>query len=105
MQRVRKGDEIVVTAGKDKGRKGKVLTVSPAADRVVVEGINIVTKHIKPKREHERGQRVTQEAALHLSNVMLVDPKTGEPTRVGVKTLEDGRRVRFAKKSGEQIDK
>ena len=105
MQRVRHGDTVVVIAGKQKGTKGKVLRVAPTADRVVVEGVNVRTKHIKPSQANPQGGRVKREFPIHLSNVMLADPKTGEPTRVRVSVLTDGRRVRVAVKSGEQIDK
>ncbi len=105
MQRVRTGDAVVVIAGKQKGAKGKVLRVAPAADKVTIEGVNVRTKHIKPSQANPQGGRVKREFPIHLSNVMLADPKTGEPTRVRVSTLADGRRVRVAVKSGEQIDK
>ena len=105
MERVRKDDDVVVIAGKYKGSKGKVLRVLPGADRVLVAGVNVVTKHVKPTRQNQRGGIEKREAPIHLSNVMLQDPKTGEPTRVRVKFLEGGRKVRIAVKSGEQIDK
>lgn len=109
MQRIRSGDEVVVIAGKNKGSHGKVLRVEPGEatedDRVVVQGVNIVTKHVKPSRENPQGGIQKREAALHISNVMLADPKTGDPTRVRFKTLENGTKVRIAVKSGEQIDK
>jgi large subunit ribosomal protein L24 len=105
MERVRKDDDVVVIAGKYKGSKGKVLRVLPGAERVLVAGVNVVTKHVKPTRRNQRGGIEKREAPIHLSNVMLQDPKTGEPTRVRVKFLEGGRKVRIAVKSGEQIDK
>ncbi len=105
MQRVRQGDTVVVIAGKQKGTKGRVLRVIPADDRAVIEGVNVRTKHIKPTQANPQGGRVKREYPIHLSNVMLADPKTGEPTRVRISTLTDGRRVRIAVKSGEQIDK
>lgn len=105
MQRIKKDDEVVVVAGKNKGSHGKVLRVIPETDRVVVQGVNIVTKHVKPSRENPQGGIQKREAAIHLSNVMLADPKTGDPTRVRFKTLESGTKVRVAVKSGEQIDK
>lgn len=104
MQRIRKDDTVVIVAGKDKGKSGKVLQVMPGSDRVVVEGINLVIKNIKPRRQHEKGQRLQMEAPIHLSNVQIADPKDGKPTRVGIKVLESGNRVRFARRSGEQID-
>ncbi len=105
MERVRKDDEVVVISGKYKGTKGKVLRVLPGADRVLVAGVNVVTKHVKPTRRNQRGGIEKREAPIHLSNVMLQDPKDGEPTRVSIKFLEDGRKVPVAAKSGEQIDK
>jgi large subunit ribosomal protein L24 len=105
MQKIRKGDKVVVIAGKSKGARGQVLQVLPAADKVVVQGVNVVTKHVKPTRRNQRGGIEKREAPIHISNVMLADPKTGEPTRVRVMTLEGGRKVRVAVKSGEQIDK
>ena len=104
MQRVRKDDSVVVVAGKQKGTRGKVLAVYPGADKVLVEGVNVRTKHIKPSQQNPQGGRVQKEYPVHLSNVMLADPQDGKPTRVRIKTLEDGRRVRIAVKSGEQID-
>ncbi len=105
MQRIKKDDEVVVVAGKNKGSHGKVLSVILETDRVVVQGVNIVTKHVKPSRENPQGGIQKREAPIHLSNVMLADPKTGDPTRVRFKTLESGTKVRVAVKSGEQIDK
>ena len=105
MQRVQKGDEVVVIAGKNKGRRGSVLRVIPKTERVVVQGINIVTKHVKPTKDNPQGGIVKREAAIHISNVMLADPETGDPTRVRIQTLESGRKVRVAAKSGQQIDK
>ena len=105
MQRIRSGDEVVVIAGKNKGSHGKVLKVNLDDDRVLIQGVNIVTKHVKPSRENPQGGIQKREAPIHLSNVMLADPKTGDPTRVRFKTLESGTKVRVAVKSGEQIDK
>ena len=101
---VKKGDKVKVISGKDKGKTGVVLTAIPKKDRVLVEGINIVKKHTKPNQASPQGGIVSQEAAIHVSNVMLLDPKSGEPTRVGYK-VEDGKKVRVAKKSGEKLDK
>ncbi len=105
MARVRKDDEVVVIAGKEKGRRGTVLKVLPKADKVVIKGVNVITKHVKPSRTQPQGGIVRREAPIHLSNVMLVDPETGDPTRVRMLTLEGGRKVRIAVKSGQQIDK
>ncbi|MFJ7827998.1 large subunit ribosomal protein L24 [Psychrobacillus sp. OK028] len=99
---VKKGDKVMVISGKDKGKTGVVLTSFPKKDRVLVEGVNIIKKHMKPNQANPQGGIVSQEAAIHVSNVMLIDPKTGEPTRVGYK-VEDGKKVRVAKKSGEII--
>jgi large subunit ribosomal protein L24 len=101
---VKKGDKVMVITGKDKGKTGVILVAFPKKDRVLVEGVNIVKKHTKPNQENPQGGIVSQEAAIHVSNVMLIDPKTGEPTRVGYK-FEDGKKVRVAKKSGENLDK
>jgi len=102
--KVKKGDQVIVIAGKDKGKKGEVLRVIPTENRVVVQGVGIVTKHTKPSMTTQGGL-VKQEAAIHVSNVAHVDPKSNEATRVGFKTLEDGTKVRIARKSGEQIDR
>ena len=104
MERVRKNDDVIVVAGKDKGKRGKVMRVIPEKQRVVVEGVNVVTKHNKPTRQNQRGGIERKEAPIHLSNVMLADPQTGEPTRVRFQVLESGQKVRVAVKSGEQLD-
>jgi len=103
--KIRKDDQVVVLTGKrsDKGKQGRVLKVFPAENRVLVEGINIVQRHTRPSQVNPQGGIVNKEAPIHVSNVALVDPKTGEPTRVGFRE-ENGRKVRFAKKSGEVID-
>ena len=101
---VKKGDKVMVISGKDKGKTGVVLAAFPKKDRVIVEGINIVKKHSKPSQLNPQGGIITKEAPIHVSNVMILDPKTGEPTRVGFK-VEDGKKVRIAKKSGELLDK
>ena len=105
MKRMRAGDEVLVIAGKKKGSHGKVLKVNLDDDRVLIQGVNIVTKHVKPSRENPQGGIQKREAPIHLSNVMLADPKSGDPTRVRFQTLENGTKVRIAVKSGEQIDK
>lgn len=102
---VRKGDEVVVISGKDRGKKGKILAAFPSEQRVLIEGINIVKRHTKPNAAYPQGGIVEKEAPVHVSNVMLIDPKTSEPTRVGKKILKDGTKVRYAKKSGEVLDK
>jgi large subunit ribosomal protein L24 len=102
---VKKGDTVIVIAGKDKGKKGRVLAAYPKKERVLVEGINLVKKHTRPSQQNPQGGIVTQEAPIHVSNVALIDPKSGKPTRIGYKVLENGKKVRVAKKSGEIIDK
>ena len=99
---IKKGDTVYVNAGNDKGKTGKVLEVIPSKDRAIVEGINIVSKHTKPSPKHPQGGIVKQEASVHISNLQVVDPKTGAPTRIGRKQVE-GKNVRYAKKSGEEI--
>jgi len=102
---VKKGDTVIVISGKDKGKKGRVLQAYPKEGRVLIEGVNLIKKHTRPSQANPQGGIVTQEAPIHSSNVMLVDPKTGTPTRVGHKVLTNGKKVRIAKKSGEVIDK
>jgi large subunit ribosomal protein L24 len=105
--RIRKDDTVIVLAGKDKGRSGKVIKVLPKHERVVVEGVNMVKRHTKPDMTHPNGGVISKPAAIHISNVALRDPKTGKPTRVGFKTVGEGasaRKVRVAKGSGVQID-
>jgi large subunit ribosomal protein L24 len=101
--RIRKGDKVVVLSGRDKGRSGEVIKVMPKDDRALVRGINVVTRHQRQTAAQEGGL-VRKEAPIHLSNIALADPTDGKPTRVGFKTLEDGRKVRFAKRSGETIN-
>jgi large subunit ribosomal protein L24 len=101
--KIKKGDRVVVTTGRDKGRSGEVIEVRPTENRALVRGINLVRKHQKQTARDEGGI-VSKEAAIHLSNLALADPKDGKPTRVGFKVLEDGRKVRVAKRSGDQID-
>jgi large subunit ribosomal protein L24 len=101
---VKKGDKVVVISGKDKGKQGTILEAYPKKDRVLVEGVNIVKKHSKPSQANPQGGILSLEAAIHVSNVMPIDPKTGKPTRVGYK-VEDGKKVRVAKISGETLDK
>ena len=101
---VKKGDKVQVISGKDKGKQGVVLAAFPKKNRVLVEGVNIVKKHAKPSQLNPQGGIISKEAPIHVSNVMPLDPKTGVPTRVGYK-LVDGKKVRYAKKSGEILDK
>ncbi len=100
--RIKKGDTVYVNAGNYKGKTGKILTVIPAEDRIIVEGVNVVSKHTKPDAKHPQGGIIKQEAAIHISNVQLIDPASNKPTRTGYKFV-DGKKVRYAKKSGEEI--
>jgi len=99
---IKKGDTVYVNAGNDKGKTGKVLSVNVSEDRAIVEGINMVSKHTKPNSKQPQGGIIKQEAAIHISNLNLIDPQSNKPTRVGYKTV-DGKKVRYAKKSGEEI--
>ena len=101
--RIRKGDNVVVITGREKGAQGAVLKVLRKDDRVLVQGVNMVKRHSRPSQVSPGGI-MEKEAPVHISNVALVDPKLGKPTRVGTKLLADGRKVRFAKRSGEVID-
>ncbi len=101
---VKKGDKVKVLSGKDRGKTGTVLEAYPKQDRVLVEGVNMVQKHAKPSQENPQGGILNQEGAIHVSNVLPIDPKSGEPTRVGYE-VRDGKKIRIAKKSGEALDK
>jgi large subunit ribosomal protein L24 len=101
--RIRKGDKVVVLSGRDKGRSGEVISVQPRDERALVRGVNMVKRHQKQTAQQEGGI-ISKEMSIHLSNIALADPKDGKPTRVGFKVLDDGRKVRFAKRSGELID-
>jgi large subunit ribosomal protein L24 len=101
--KIKKGDQVVVTTGRDKGKKGEVVRVDRDTRRVLVSGVNMVKRHQRPTAGNTGGI-IEKEAALDISNVSLIDPKTNQPTRVGLRTLSDGRKVRFAKRSGEIID-
>lgn len=101
--KIRKGDRVVVLAGKDKGRSGEVLKVLPSEGRALVQGINLVKRHQRQTQTQESGI-ITKEAPIALSNLAIADPKDGKATRVGFKTLEDGTKARFAKRSGDLID-
>lgn len=100
---IKKDDTVIVLAGEDKGKIGKVLKVLVDKNRAIVEGINIVSKSAKPSAKNPQGGIVKQEAPIHISNLSLVDPKSGKATRIAIKTTEDGKKVRIAKKSGEEI--
>ena len=101
--KIRKGDKVVVLSGRDKGKTGEVLRVVPKEDRAFVRGVNVVVRHQRPTSTSEGGL-VRKEAPIHLSNLAVADPKDGSPTRVGFQILDDGRKVRVAKRSGERID-
>ncbi|MDE0942055.1 MAG: 50S ribosomal protein L24 [Alphaproteobacteria bacterium] len=101
--KLKKGDDVVVVSGRDKGKKGSILRVNREDDRVLVDGVNMVKRHTRPSQA-QPGGIIEKEAEIHISNVALADPKDGTATRVGFRILEDGRKVRFAKRSGEVID-
>lgn len=101
--KLKKGDKVVVVAGKDKGKRGEILSVLPAEGRAVVQGVNLIKRHSRPTQT-SAGGILTKEAPIQLSNLMIEDPKDGAPTRVGFKVSDDGKKVRFAKKSGEVIN-
>ncbi len=101
--KIKKGDTVVVLSGNSKSQKGKVLEIIRDTDRAIVEGVNMVKKHTKPNSANPQGGIVEQEAPIHISNLMLVDPSSGEATRVGRREGTDGKLVRYAKKSGEEI--
>ena len=103
---VRKNDEVIVIAGKDRGKRGRVLQVLPERNRVVVEGVNVIKRHTRPNpQKNVKGGIVEREGSIHASNVQPVDPESGKATRVGRKVLEDGRRVRVSRRSGSVLDK
>ena len=101
--KIKKGDKVVVITGRDKGKSGEVLRVLRDADRVVVQGVNMVKRHTRPAAG-QTGGIIEKEAGIHISNVAHIDPKSNQPTRVGYKVLGDGRKVRYAKRSGETLD-
>ncbi len=103
--KIRKGDKVIVLTGRDKGRRGEVLRVEPKEDRAFVQGVNMVKRHEKPQGLNRPGGITEKEGPIHLSNLALLDPKSDKPTRIGFKVLEDGRKVRVAKASGEVIDR
>jgi len=101
--RIKKGDKVSVVSGKDKGKTGEILKVFPKKDRVIVQGVHLVKRHTRPTSGNAGGI-VEKEASIHVSNLLHSDPKTGKPTRIGFKFLDDGKKVRYAKVSGEIID-
>lgn len=101
--RIKKGDEVIVISGRDKGKKGAVLKVMPEDDRAIVQGVNMVKRHQR-QTQTQQGGIVEKEGTIHMSNLSLLDPQGGAATRVGFRNLEDGRKVRYAKRSGEVID-
>jgi large subunit ribosomal protein L24 len=101
--KIKKGDQVIVLAGRDKGKKGEVYQVMPKDDRALVRGVNVVRRHQRQTAQQEGGI-IAKEAPIHVSNLALEDPKDGKPTRIGFRRLEDGRKVRFAKRSGEVIE-
>jgi len=103
-QKIRKGDRVQILSGRDKGRQGEVIRVMPAEDRALVQGVNLVKRHLKATGIGNPGGITEKEAPIHLSNLSMIDPKSGKPTRVGFKVLEDGKKVRVARSSGEVLD-
>ena len=101
--KIKKGDTVVVLTGRDEGRSGEVVQVMPKEGKALVRGINLVKKHQR-QTQNQEGGIISKEAAIHLSNIAIADPKDGQPTRVGFRILDDGRKVRFAKRSGDLID-
>ncbi len=101
--RIRKGDEVIVISGRDKGKKGNVLKAFPDNDRVLVQGVNMVKRH-QQQTQTQQGGIIEKETTIHISNVALIDPDGGSASRVGFRFLEDGRKVRYAKRSGEVVD-
>jgi large subunit ribosomal protein L24 len=100
---VKKGDTVIVITGDNLGSKGRILEIDRKSEKAIVEGVNIIRKHTKPNSKHPQGGIIEKEAPVHISNLMLVDPKTGKPTRIGRKLNAEGKLVRYSKKSGEEI--
>lgn len=100
---IKKGDNVYVLAGEDRGKQGRVLSVDAAKNRAIVEGVRIVTKAAKPSAKHPQGGLIKMEAPINISNLALIDPKSGKPTRIGIRRDEKGEKVRYSKKSGEEI--
>ncbi|MBT3301932.1 MAG: 50S ribosomal protein L24 [Bacteroidetes bacterium] len=103
--KIKKGDTVMVISGNGKGKSGRILSLLKEKDRAIVEGVNIITKHSKPTQDNPDGGIIKKEASVHMSNLMLIDPKTSEPTRIGRKLNDKEKLVRYSKKSGEVIDK
>ena len=101
--KIKKGDHVIVLAGRDKGKHGEVVEMRPKENRAVVRGVNVVRRHTKQSAQNPEGGIISKEAPIHVSNLALEDPKDGKPTRVGFKVLEDGKKVRVSKRSGEVI--
>ncbi|MGL4495154.1 MAG: 50S ribosomal protein L24 [Beijerinckiaceae bacterium] len=101
--KIKKGDKVVILTGRDRGKSGEVISVNPAEERALVRGVNMVKRHQRQSQTQEGGI-ISKEAPIHLSNIAIADPKTGKPSRVGFKTLDDGRKVRVARASGDLID-
>jgi large subunit ribosomal protein L24 len=101
---IKKNDTVVVMAGKEKGKRGRVLSVNPSKDSLLIEKINMIKKHMKPSRKYAQGGIIEKEASIHISNVMLVCPKCTKPTRIGTSVLQDGKKFRMCKKCREVID-
>jgi large subunit ribosomal protein L24 len=102
--KLKTGDKVIVISGKDKGKQGKILKVLRETNSVIVEGINIVKKHMKPRANNEQGGIIEKEAPIHASNVMILDPKTGKQTKVKYEINKDNKKIRIAKKSGQKLD-
>ena len=100
---IKKGDTVIVLTGEDKGKTGKVLQVLKEKEQAIVEGVRIVTKSAKPSAKNPQGGFIKMEAPIHISNISLIDPKSGKPTRISIKKTDDGKKVRIAKKAGEEI--
>ena len=100
---IKKGDTVKVIAGDDRGKEGRVLSVEASKNRAIVEGVNIVTKATKPNAQHPQGGLIKKEAPINISNIALIDPKSGKATRIGIKKNEEGKKVRYSKKSGQEI--
>lgn len=103
IKKFRKGDNVVVISGRDRGKKGSILKMMPSQGRLIVQGVNMVKRHTAPS-QRQAGGIVEKEAPIHVSNVAHVDPSDGKPTRIGLRVLEDNRKVRYAKRSGEVMD-